>query len=336
MKPTLDPCVFFQREYESVSPALPFTASSIAEAEIWQEKARPKLQQLIGDFPDLGGPVPSRLIEERRFSGYTRRLLELELRPGLLAIAYYLVPDGCSGRYPAVLAVPGHSRSVDELVGGTNGEGDPLDYALQCARAGLVTLALEQMAFGYRRDAASIAQSPDGGTACQVPSGAALLLGRTMLGYRVFDARRALDWLAAQPEVDPSRIGMTGISGGGTVTFYTGCLDTRLKAVLVSGYFNTYRGSVYSIWHCIDNFIPGVLRWFEMPDLAGLLAPRYAFFKQGADDPIFPLATFREAVEKAERIYSVFGVPERIGSHVFPGGHEWNGSQGVPWLANVL
>ncbi len=162
------------------------------------------------------------------------------------------------------------------------------------------------------------------------------MLGRTLIGYRVLDARRALDWLSARPEVDPSRLGMTGISGGGQITFFTAALETRLKAVCVSGYFNTFRGSVYSIYHCTDNFVPGVLRWFEMPDIAGLIAPRYAFFKQGDRDPIFPLKGFREAVAKAKEIYAAFGVPERMGTHVFPGEHEWNGTQGVPWLAKVL
>lgn len=162
------------------------------------------------------------------------------------------------------------------------------------------------------------------------------MLGRTLIGYRVLDARRALDWLSARPEVDPNRLGMTGISGGGTITFYTGALETRLKAVLVSGYFNTYRDSVYSIHHCPDNHIPGVLRLFEMPDIVGLIAPRYAFFKQGESDPIFPLKGFREGMARARQIYEVFGVPNRLGWHTYPGGHEWNGSKGVPWLAKAL
>ena len=336
MRPTLDPLVFFQREYEGVTPALPFTARTPEEAVAWQRKARLRLRRLLGDFPKIRGPVKSRVLEERTFPGYTRTKLELELRPGLLAVAYYLLPDDRPKRGPAVLAVPGHGKSVDELVGGPNGEEERIHYALQCVRAGLPTLALEQMAFGHRRHEQAIKENPDGGTACIIPAGAALMLGRTMIGYRVLDARRALDWLSARPEVDPSRLGMTGISGGGQITFFTAALETRLKAVCVSGYFNTFRDSVYSIYHCTDNFVPAILRWFEMPDIAGLIAPRYVFFKQGDKDPIFPLKGFREAVAKAKEIYAAFGVPERMGTHVFPGEHEWNGEKGVPWLARVL
>ena len=332
----MDPLVFFQREYDKIVPALPFVAKTIEEAVAWQKKARPQLQRLLGDFPRVTGPVDSRVLEERGFSDYHRTKLSLELYPGLTATAYYLLPKTRPKKGPAILAVPGHGKSVEDLIGGPDGKGDPLDYALQCAKAGIPTLALEQIAFGERRHTLAIRENPEGGTACIVPAGAALMLGRTLMGYRIVEARRALDWLSARPEVDANRLGMTGISGGGQVTFHTAALDPRIKAVLVSGYFNTYRGSVYSIYHCTDNFIPGIIRWFEMPDLVGLIAPRAAFFEQGDKDPIFPVETFRFAVEKAQRIYKVFGVPERTGSVIFPGEHEWNGKEGIPWLARML
>jgi len=332
----MDPLVFFQREYDKIRPALPFTAGNIEEALAWQRKARPRLQRLLGDFPKLRGPVDSRVLEERSFPHYHRTKLSMELIPGLAAVAYYLLPHNRPKNGPAILALPGHGKSVEDLIGGVNGEGDPLDYALQCAKAGIPTLALEQIAFGARRHAQALMESPEGGTACIVPAGAALMLGRTLMGYRVVEARRALDWLSTRPEVDPKRLGVTGISGGGQVTFHMAALETRIKAVLVSGYFNTYRGSAYSIYHCTDNFIPGIIRWFEMPDLVGLIAPRAAFFEQGDKDPIFPVETFKQAVEKARRIYGVFGVPERTGSVIFPGEHEWNGKEGIPWLARTL
>ncbi|HET6456676.1 MAG TPA: alpha/beta hydrolase family protein [Armatimonadota bacterium] len=332
----MDPLVFFQREYDKIAPALPFVAKTIEEAVAWQKKARPQLRRLLGDFPRVTGPVGSRVLEERGFSDYHRTKLSLELYPGLTAIAYYLLPKNRPKKGPAILAVPGHGKSVEDLIGGPDGKGDPLDYALQCAKAGIPTLALEQIAFGERRHAQAIRENPEGGTACIVPAGAALMLGRTLMGYRIVETRRALDWLSARPEVDPKRLAMTGISGGGQVTFHTAALDPRIKAILVSGYFNTYRGSVYSIYHCTDNFIPGIIRWFEMPDLVGLIAPRAAFFEQGDKDPIFPVETFRFAVEKAQRIYKVFGVPERTGSAIFPGEHEWNGKEGIPWLVRML
>ena len=336
LEPTLDPHVFFQREYEAVTPALPFDADNSDDAIAWQKKARARLKKLLGDLPMPTGPVRSRVLEERTFPGYKRTKLELETQPGLLAIAYYLVPDDRPKKTPAVLAVPGHSKSVDELVGGVDGKGDPLDYALQCCRAGLPTLAMEQLGFGERRHEEAIKANPEGGAYCIVPSGAALMLGRNLTGYRVLDAQRALDWLSEQAEVDPNRLGMTGISGGGLTTFFTTAIDTRIKSCLVSGYFNTFRDSVYSIYHCTDNFVPGILQWFEMPDMVGMIVPRRAYFMQGDEDPIFPIAGFKQAVRKADEIYDLYGVQSRMVAEVFHGKHEWKGEKGVPWLAEAL
>ncbi len=336
MKPTIDPMVFFLREYADAVPSLPFDACTPGEALAWAKKARSRLQKLLGDFARPSGAVKTRTIEERKFPGYTRTKLEMDLYPGLTAIAYYLLPDNRPKRGPAVLASPGHGNSVDDIVGGPDGEGYPGDYALQCVRAGLPTLALEQIAFGERRYAEAISEKPGGGTSCITPTGAALMLGRTLLGYRVAEARRAIDWLSARPEVDPKRIGMTGISGGGSTTFFTACLEPRIHATVICGYFNTFRDSVYSIYHCADNFVPGIVRWFEMPDLVGLIAPRPLFVMQGESDPLFPLKGFKQAVKKAKTIYSAYGVPENLDTHTYPGLHEWNGDKAIPWLVEEL
>ena len=328
--------VFFMREYPGVTPALPFTADTPEEAASWARMARPRLRKLLGDFPKISGPVTTRTVEERKFPGYTRAKMEMDLYPGLTAIAYYLLPDDRPAKGPAVLASPGHGNSVDDIVGGPDGKGYPGDYALECVRAGLPTLALEQIAFGERRYVEALEEKPLGGTSCITPAGAALMLGRTLLGYRVVEARRAVDWLSARPGVDPKRIGMTGISGGGNTAFFTMCLEPRLKAALIAGYFNTFRDSVYSIYHCADNFVPSVLRWFEMPELVGLIAPRPLFVMQGDNDPIFPLKGFHDGLAKAKSIYTIHGALENLDSHIYPGVHEWNGTKGIPWLVKVL
>src|SRR6185503_7834308 len=101
-------------------------------------------------------------------------------------------------------------------------------------------LALEPLGFGRRRDAAARAKGPET-SSCQPAAGAALLLGETMLGWRVRDAMAAVTILRRTPAVDPRRIGIMGISGGGTVSLFTAALDTRIAAAVVSGYFNSFR-----------------------------------------------------------------------------------------------
>ncbi len=94
-----------------------------------------------------------------------------------------------------------------------------------------------------------------------------------------------------------------GISGGGTITFTTAALDERVKAAVVSGAFCTYRDSIFSRSHCIDNYIPGILRWFETADLTGLIAPRYLFVEAGSQDNIFPRPGVEEALQNARKVY---------------------------------
>jgi len=165
---------------------------------------------------------------------------------------------------------------------------------------------------------------------------AALMLGETITGWRVRDARRAIDLLAERPDVDPSRIGTIGISGGGLTSLFTAALDERVAACGVSGYFNTWAGSVLAVDHCVDNFVPGLLDLCEMPDLAALVAPRPLFVESGDRDPIFPLATFRTALAQATRIYDAGGRPAHLGHEVFAGDHFFHGKQMLPFLSRAL
>src|SRR5206468_8309980 len=125
--------------------------------------------------------------------------------------------------------------------------------------------------------------------ACEPAAGGALMVGRTMIGWRVWDIMRTIDYMATRPELDAGRFGCMGISGGGTATLFAAALDERLRVVMVSSYLNTFRDSVGSLAHCIDNYVPGILNWAEMHDIAGLIAPRPLFVESGEHDAIFPI-----------------------------------------------
>ena len=125
-------------------------------------------------------------------------------------------------------------------------------------RPGWVPIAIEPMAFGCRRDRQT---SIEGSVIrpCQPLAGTALLLGQTMIGWRVYDVMRTIDLIATRPEFDAARIGCVGISGGGTCTLFSAAVEPRIRAAFVSGYLNTFRDSVGSLSHCIDNYVPGIL-----------------------------------------------------------------------------
>jgi len=241
---------------------------------------------------------------------------------------------------PAVVACSGHGHGKDDLVG-LDALGQPRqeasyqnDFALQMVRRGFVVIAPEHLGFGERRDPWDIAKGAGG--SCQQHSMAALLFGRTNSGLRVYDVMRAIDLLQARPDVDPGRIGCLGISGGGLVTLFSAALDERIQACLVSGYFNLFRDCIIPIGHCVDNYIPNLLRYAEMSDVASLVAPRAFFSESGTKDTIFPIKATREAFGRLQKVYELLGVPEKCGLHVFNGAHSFNGKRGIPFLEKWL
>jgi hypothetical protein len=231
---------------------------------------------------------------------------------------------------------------VDDIVGideaGKDRDGKPgyqHDFAIQAVEHGLAVVAIEPMAFGYRRNQAIAAKGPKE-SACQPAAGSALLLGETMIGWRVWDVMRCIDWIETRRELDAERIGCMGISGGGTCTLFSAALEPRIKAAFVSGYLNTFRDSIMSVPHCMDNYVPGILKWAEAYDVASLIAPRPLFSEGGDQDPIFPVHATRESFARVKKVYEVFGAPEKAQQEIFHGEHEFHGVRGLPFLASAL
>lgn len=345
-----DPMPYATARYDEMTPQLTFRAQRLADARRWQQKLRQTLATLLGGFPPPC-PLQPQLLEVRELTmqtddgqivRYRREAVTFQSRPHLTVFAYFLKPLPDSDKLPAVLCLPGHGRGVDDIVGinpdGTLRQrwgGYQRDFALQCVAHGFAALAIEQLGFGHRRDEAARQRGPDA-SSCQPLSGSALLLGETMIGWRVYDALRALDYLQTRPDVDAQRLAVMGISGGGTTSLFSAALDERIKVAVISGYFNTFRASIYTISHCMDNYVPGILRYAEMPDIAGLIAPRPVHIESGIHDPIFPVEATKEAFARLQRIYEVFGAADRLSLHLFDGGHEFNGQQAFPFLKRWL
>src|SRR2546426_1353553 len=157
-----------------------------------------------------------------------------------------------------------------------------------------------------------------------------------MIAWRVWDVMRTLDYIATRSELDSSRVGCMGISGGGTVTSFSTALEPRIRVAMVSGYLNTFRDSVGSLAHCIDNYVPGILNWAEMYDIAGLIAPRPLFAESGEKDNIFPIRASKESFQKVKEIYAVFGAAGQAEQEVFDEAHSFWGKKGIPFLVRHL
>jgi dienelactone hydrolase len=337
-----DPVAYTRDLYADAPRRLRFQARGRSQAEAWQKQLRVKLGELLGGFPAGRAPLRPVTLETRAFPGYRREKFVFDARPGVSVLAYLLLPDKAKAPAATMICVPGHGRGVDDIVGiddkgreRTDKAGYQHDFAIQVVEAGMAAVAIEPMAFGCRRDAIT-ARKGLGTSACQPTAGGALLVGQTMLGWRVWDVMRTVDYITTRPELDASRVGCMGISGGGTVTVFATALEPRLRVALVSGYLNTFRDSVGSLSHCIDNYVPGILNWAEMYDVAGLIAPRPLFVESGEKDNIFPIGASIESFGKVRDVYDVFGASDRIEHEVFPGEHSFWGKRGIPFLARQL
>jgi dienelactone hydrolase len=347
-----DPVAYTRDRYAAAPRRLRFQARTRPQAEEWQKALRSKVMELVG-LTDLsrrganGAEVARQALrpvtlETRTFPTYSREKVVFDSRPGVSVLAYVLRPQKASTAAATVICVPGHGRGVDDIVGideqgrdRTDKAGYQHDFAIQVVEAGLAAVAIEPMAFGCRRDPINARQGLSR-KACEPAAGGALLLGETMVGWRVWDVMRTIDYIASRPELDANRVGCVGISGGGTATLFAAALEPRIRAAMVSGYLNTFRDSVGSLAHCIDNYVPGILNWGEMYDVAGLIAPRPLFVESGEKDNIFPIAASVESFKQVREIYGVFQATDRVEQEVFPGEHSFWGKRGIPFLARHL
>ena len=347
-----DPVAYTRDRYAAAPRRLRFQARTRPQAEEWQKALRSKVMELVGLTSDLsrranGAEVARQALrpvtlEARTFPTYMREKVVFDSRPGVSVLAYVLRPQKASTPVATVICIPGHGRGVDDIVGideqgrdRTDKAGYQHDFAIQVVEAGLAAVAIEPMAFGCRRDPINARQGL-GRKACEPAAGGALLLGETMVGWRVWDVMRTLDYIASRSELDANRVGCVGISGGGTATLFAAALEPRIRAAMVSGYLNTFRDSVGSLAHCIDNYVPGILNWGEMYDVAGLIAPRPLFVESGEKDNIFPIAASVESFKQVREIYGVFQATDRVEQEVFPDEHSFWGKRGIPFLARHL
>ncbi|AZN43281.1 dienelactone hydrolase family protein [Paenibacillus albus] len=334
-----NPDSYLESFYNQVQPSERFAAGTQEEWQAWRDRLRSRFVELLGGFPGEAAELQPELLESVDCGSYTRQRIQLQTYSGLFMPVYVLVPKSYQAGDGAVIALHGHGYGSKDIVGlnedGTTRTGDPgyeKDFAVQLVEQGFLTLAPELLGFGDRK----LAEDADKYSSCHRLSTFLLAMGQTMAGYRVYETLRCVDYLLTRDDVDAKRIGAMGISGGGLVASFAAAVDDRISAVVVSGFANTFKASILSISHCIDNFVPGLSLMAEMPDLLALIAPKPMLLESGTRDPIFPEHAVLEAYEKLRTVYGLLGVEERIVLDLFEGEHEISGKQALAWLKRVL
>jgi dienelactone hydrolase len=139
--------------------------------------------------------------------------------------------------------------------------------------------------------------------------------GTTWCGLNYYDDSRCVDYLLSRDEVDPDRIGCTGLSGGGWRTDIMAALEPRIKAAVSVGWMTTCDTQArYNVAGAVGTFclLPGVWNRMDIPDLIAMAAPKACMVVSGTQDMLFPPAGQREAARQIAEAYEWAGCPERF------------------------
>ena len=311
---------------ESTTPALSFNPDK--NYEKWRDDVREKLISLAGidRIAENATPLNVEIEKELVKDGYRQIRFTFESERGAIVPCYLLIPNTGKKKYPVAITLQGHSSGFHNSIAEPKDDENP-DYALgrgafavQAVKRGYIALAIEQRGMGERRPNERHQKDAQ---MCEYTAHIALMLGRTILGERMWDVSKAIDALANFPECDTEKILITGNSGGGTMSFYAAAFDERIKLSVPSCAFCTYEDSIMNWYHCSCNFIPHSYLWFEMQDLSSLIAPRRLAIVAGKEDHIFPLYGVEKAYKTVESIYAAAGSPDNCRLVITPKGHWW-------------
>jgi len=319
----------------SMRPSLGFSAKHKKSFPLWRQDVRKKVTELFGDMPTRKVAPRVKVIEQRSVGSYIRRKIVFDVESNFSIPAYLLIPKGLKKNRsaPAILALHGHGRGKRDIC---RIDTDPrvlqqfirplrYDYAHRFANDGYVVLAPDARGFGEISD-----------LTCTEMYTTMTLLGKTVVGIRVWDAMRAVDVLVSQPEVDPKRLGCTGLSWGGTHTMYTTLTDKRIKTACVSGYFSDIKDVLIDYPQCPCQYLPGLRKFVDFPDIMGAIAPRPLLIQNGDIDALYCVEIVQEEFKKVAEIYKAARASDKVALDLFYGAHEYNYETAVEWFRRWL
>jgi cephalosporin-C deacetylase-like acetyl esterase len=243
-------------------------------------------------------------------AGYRIEKVIFESRPAFYVTANLYLPETGRGPYPGILLPLGHES-------GGKSNTDWQHLAITFARNGFVVLTWDPMGQGERIQlydpdlgGSKVGQST---TEHTVAGAQCLLLGHSFARHRIHDGLRALDYLVSRPEVDATRIGCTGNSGGGTMTSYLSALDDRIKVAAPSCYITSWKSLLETIGpqDAEQNLPPFLSAGLDQGDFVIAFAPK-PFLIASAVQDFFPIAGSRQTFAEAKRLYGVMGADDKL------------------------
>ena len=262
------------------------------------------VKMLWHDLPWPAAPPPATTTHRTQYDNYSVENLVLETAPGLFLTANLYLPRSPAGPVPVILYQCGHANKRYFT-----------RHGAWFAQQGIAVLVMDNIEMGELEF-----------THHGVYAHAWFhwySRGFSPLAVELWNARRAIDYLAARPGLDPKRIGATGRSGGGVTTFFLAAIDARIAASApVSGPISTlgWTRQRLSFAHCDCQF-PVNTHGLLYSEVGALVAPRAQLLVNADADRGFPMNAFDELVSKIGEVYQLLGARPALSTAVAPGGH---------------
>jgi dienelactone hydrolase len=287
----------------------------------------------------LRGVLPARVdldvetVEVISESDHTRHVLHIRVSEISTLVAYLLVPKGLAEgeKRPAIIASHGHvAEGIDAICGVPgvdDGAGGRRGYGLAAVRAGYVVLAPAWWGWPGRDGHLDRVGNRD---RCNVINMAAGMYGINVTDLHIQDGQAAVDALVARSEVDGGRIGCIGNSYGGRSTMWLTIFDDRIKACVPAGCMNTFRERSLKLSSCGIQYLPGILRYGDVPELFSLIAPRPMQVQVGDGDGLINDADRELILSTVRQAYEKMGQSDHFDCVQHPDGHllRWDLAEG--------
>lgn len=335
----------FMRTLYTETASEPYKNVSNAESALSAgEKIKEQTKELLGIDRIPCKVTDFELVAEGKpleYPEYTLQKYSAQICRKLNMLFYILKPKKMTDSASGVVALCGHGYGVRQILNiSKRGNKKRFNYfdnyqknfAAELAKRGCVVIAPELFGFGEARLDKDLTQ-PFYISSCDELSHHLLPYGLTVASMRVYQALVCAEILLKHERIDESRLSCMGISGGGLTALYASVIDERFKKIVISGYVNTFRDSILSLWHCPDNYIPHILEIGEIYDFASALAPRELLIESGEKDKLFPIEASRKAHDKIRKIYALAGAADKLHIDVFNGKHSVSGAKSFDFLS---
>jgi cephalosporin-C deacetylase-like acetyl esterase len=293
-----------------VSRAAAVTRNNLADVstiEDWKKRrpiVRRQLLYMLGLDPmPKKTPLNARVTRRLERDTYNIENIVFQSMPGLYVTGNLYVPKGVKGPLPAILYVCGHAP------GPSGAKVNYQHHGIWLAKHGYVAFLIDTIEFG---EVPGIHHGTH-----DLEMWDWVSLGYTPAGPEVWNGIRALDYLETRPEVDPKRLAITGISGGGAMTWYGAAVDERLQAgasvcATWTVEHHTRLDAIHENCDCI--YFMNTFQ-ADLSSVGALIAPRPFKMLSARRDPSFPVAGYKEAFQRTLPIYKLYGAADKVAEY---------------------